>query len=66
MDPDERAQLAAKAVELFVSEGPYNPPVTFGGYRLAVVEKPGDGRSSPVARLACLLMMWFTSAGITP
>ena len=34
MDPDERAQVAAKAVELFVSEGPYNPPVTFGGYRL--------------------------------
>ncbi|EEZ6614554.1 TPA: hypothetical protein JZF57_000221 [Escherichia coli] len=40
MDPDERAQLAAKAVELFVSEGPYNPPVTFGGYRLSIVETP--------------------------
>jgi hypothetical protein len=42
MDPDERAQLAAKAVELFVSEGPYNPPVTFGGYRLSIVETPDD------------------------
>jgi DNA-binding transcriptional MerR regulator len=42
MDPDERAQVAAKAVELFVSEGPYNPPVTFGGYRLSIVETPDD------------------------
>ncbi|WP_434666532.1 hypothetical protein ACMYSO_18140 [Klebsiella sp. B345] len=42
MDPDERAQLAAKAVELFLSEGPYNPPVTFGGYRLSIVETPDD------------------------
>lgn len=42
MDPDERAQLAAKAVELFVIEGPYNPPVTFGGYRLSIVETPDD------------------------
>lgn len=40
IDPDERAQLAAKAVVLFVSEGPYNPPVTFGGYRLSIVETP--------------------------
>lgn len=40
MDPDERAQLTAKAVELFLSEGPYNPPVTFGGYRLSIVETP--------------------------
>ncbi|MDM9306728.1 hypothetical protein ACIAGE_30455, partial [Klebsiella quasipneumoniae subsp. similipneumoniae] len=32
----------AKAVELFVSEGPYNPPVTFGGYRLSIVETPDD------------------------
>lgn len=42
MDPDERAQVAAKAVELFVSEGPYNPPVTFGGYRLSIVETPDN------------------------
>ena len=42
MDPDERAQVAAKAVELFVSEGPYNLPVTFGGYRLSIVETPDD------------------------
>ncbi|VTN11828.1 Uncharacterised protein [Raoultella terrigena] len=42
MDPDERAQLAAKAVELFLSEGPYSPPVTFGGYRLSIVETPDD------------------------
>lgn len=42
MDPDERAQLAAKAVELFLSEGPFNPPVTFGGYRLSIVETPDN------------------------
>lgn len=42
MDPDERAQVATKAVELFLSEGPYNPPVTFGGYRLSIVETPDD------------------------
>lgn len=40
MGPDEHAQLAARAVELFLSEGPYNPPVTFGGYRLSIVETP--------------------------
>lgn len=39
---DERAKLAAKAVELFLSEGPYNPPATFGGYRLSIVETPDD------------------------
>ncbi|MCS5881748.1 hypothetical protein LNP17_26785 [Klebsiella variicola subsp. variicola] len=42
MDPDERALVAAKAVELFVSKGPCNPPVTFGGYRLSIVETPDD------------------------
>lgn len=42
MDPDERAQLAAKAVALFLSEGPFNPPVTFGGYRLSIVETPDN------------------------
>lgn len=40
MAPDEHAQLAAKAVGLFLSKGPYNPPVTFGGYRLSIVEAP--------------------------
>lgn len=40
MDPDERAALAAKAVGLFLSDGPENPPVTFGGYRLSIVETP--------------------------
>lgn len=40
MDPDERAALAAKAVGLFLSNGPDNPPVTFGGYRLSIVETP--------------------------
>jgi hypothetical protein len=25
-----------------LSEGPYNPPVTFGGYRLSIVETPDD------------------------
>ena len=27
-------------VELFLSEGPYNPPVTFGDYRLSIAETP--------------------------
>lgn len=40
MDDDERATLAAKAVCLYLSEGPDNPPVTFGGYRLSIVETP--------------------------
>lgn len=40
MDQSERVKLAAKAVGLFLSEGPYNPPVTFGGYRLSIVETP--------------------------
>lgn len=40
MDEDERIRLATKCVGLFLSEGPYNPPVTFGGYRLATVETP--------------------------
>ncbi|WP_145551848.1 MULTISPECIES: hypothetical protein [Yersinia] len=40
MDDDERATLAAKAVGLYLSEGPDNPPVTFGGYRLSIVETP--------------------------
>lgn len=40
MDGDERATLAAKAVGLHLSEGPDNPPVTFGGYRLSIVETP--------------------------
>ncbi|MHA3259227.1 hypothetical protein [Yersinia pseudotuberculosis] len=40
MDDDERATLAAKAVGLYLSEGPNNPPVTFGGYRLSIVETP--------------------------
>ena len=40
MDPGEHAQLAADAVALFLSQGPYNPPVTFGGYRLSIVETP--------------------------
>lgn len=42
MNPDEHAHLAAKATELFLSEGPYNPPVTFGGYRLSIVETPDN------------------------
>ncbi|HGF6560724.1 TPA: hypothetical protein ACF2YT_001643 [Providencia alcalifaciens] len=37
---DERAQLAAKAVGLYLSQGDYNPPITFGGYRLSLVETP--------------------------
>jgi len=40
MDQGERVKLAAKAVGLFLSEGPDNPPVTFGGYRLSIVETP--------------------------
>lgn len=40
MDQGERVKLAAKAVGLFLSEGPDNPPVTFGGYRLSIVEEP--------------------------
>lgn len=40
MDDDERAALAAKAVGLYLSEGPDNPPMTFGGYRLAMNESP--------------------------
>jgi hypothetical protein len=40
MDADERAALAAKAVGLYLSEGPDNPPVTFGGYRLSIVGTP--------------------------
>lgn len=40
MDQSERVTLAAKAVGLFLSEGPDNPPVTFGGYRLSIVEIP--------------------------
>jgi len=40
MEPEAHARLAAKATELFLSEGPDNPPVTFGGYRLSIVETP--------------------------
>nr|BEP20701.1 hypothetical protein SUGSMm_14980 [Morganella morganii subsp. sibonii] len=40
MDGHERVTLAAKAVGLYLSEGPDNPPVTFGGYRLAIVKTP--------------------------
>ncbi|POZ13531.1 hypothetical protein C3Z09_22920 [Lelliottia aquatilis] len=40
MDEDERAGLAAKAVGLYLSTGPYNPPVTFGAYRLAMNDCP--------------------------
>ncbi|MBU9808723.1 hypothetical protein J1785_03010 [Rahnella sp. SL6] len=40
MDEDERAALAAKAVGLYLSEGPNNPPMTFGGYRLAMNDCP--------------------------
>ncbi len=40
MDEDERAALAAKAVRLCLSDGPYNPPMTFGGYRLAMNDCP--------------------------
>ncbi|RYC38113.1 hypothetical protein [Pectobacterium zantedeschiae] len=40
MDGHERAALSAKAVGLYLSEGPDNPPVTFGGYRLSIVETP--------------------------
>ncbi|EMX8410382.1 hypothetical protein N4224_02145 [Yersinia enterocolitica] len=40
MDADERAAMAAKAVGLYLSEGPDNPPVTFGGYRLSIIETP--------------------------
>jgi hypothetical protein len=40
MDPDERAALAAQAVGLYLSQGPDNPPITFGGYRLSIVETP--------------------------
>lgn len=40
MDQGERVKLATKAVCLFLSEGPDNPPVTFGGYRLSIVEEP--------------------------
>ncbi len=39
-DDDERAQLAAKAVGLYLSQGDYNPPITFGGYRLSLIETP--------------------------
>ncbi len=37
---EEHAQLAAQAVGLFLSTGPNNPPITFGGYRLSIVETP--------------------------
>ncbi|URG53050.1 hypothetical protein IG605_001335 [Pectobacterium quasiaquaticum] len=40
MDGHERAALSAKAVGLYLSEGPDNPPITFGGYRLSIVETP--------------------------
>lgn len=40
IDEDERAAMAAKAVRLCLSEGPYNPPMTFGGYRLAMNDCP--------------------------
>ncbi|HEY0209497.1 hypothetical protein [Acerihabitans sp.] len=40
MGDDERAAVAAKAVGLYLSEGPDNPPMTFGGYRLAINESP--------------------------
>lgn len=40
MDEDERAELAARAVGLYLSAGPYNPPVTFGAYRLAMNDCP--------------------------
>ncbi|WP_233959204.1 hypothetical protein [Pectobacterium versatile] len=40
MDGHERAALSAKAVCLYLSEGPDNPPITFGGYRLSIVETP--------------------------
>jgi hypothetical protein len=40
MDEDERAAMAAKAVGLYLSEGPHNPPMTFGGYRLAMNDCP--------------------------
>ncbi|CAI1067074.1 Uncharacterised protein [Serratia proteamaculans] len=33
-------KLGAKAVGLFLSDGPDNPPVTFGGYRISIVETP--------------------------
>lgn len=39
-DDDARAQLAAKAVGLYLSLGDYNPPITFGGYRLSLIETP--------------------------
>ena len=37
---DERAQLAAKAVGLYLNQGVYNPPITVGGYRLSIVKTP--------------------------
>lgn len=40
MDDDQRAQFAAKAVGLYLSRGDDNPPITFGGYRLSMVEVP--------------------------
>ncbi|MBL5827647.1 hypothetical protein [Serratia fonticola] len=40
MDPFERAEVAAKAVGLYLSLGPDNPPITFGCYRLSMVECP--------------------------
>ncbi len=40
MDKDERAALAAKSASLYLSDGPYNPPITFGGYRLSIRETP--------------------------
>lgn len=40
MDDDERAELAAKTVGLYLSQGPDNPPMTFGGYRLTLNESP--------------------------
>ncbi|ENZ9957611.1 hypothetical protein ACFLJF_003146 [Salmonella enterica] len=36
------ATLAAKAAGLHLSTGPDNPPMTFGGYRLSMVETPKD------------------------
>jgi len=40
MEQGECVKLAAKTVGLFLSEGPDSPPVTFGGYRLSIVETP--------------------------
>lgn len=58
MDQSERVKLAAKAVGLFLSEGPDNPPVTFGAIASRSL-KPQHvklGRSSLAALLGYLLM----------